>query len=494
MSVRVRFAPSPTGYLHIGGARTILFNWLFARKHGGVFVLRIEDTDADRVVEDSVQKILDGLEWLGLEWDEGPKKGGPYGPYWQSQRRHLYAEHVERLVESGLAYRCYCTPQELEERRKEALRKGVPPRYDGRCRELDPAEAARLEETGRRPAIRLRTPGTGVTAVRDLIHGEVTFSNSEIGDFVLVKSDGMPTYNFACVVDDSLMRITHVIRGDEHVSNTPRQVLIYQALGYDIPKFAHVPMILAPDRSKLSKRHGATSVEEFRRAGFLPEALVNYLALLGWSPDPEEVPAASDSEFMDKARLVELFSLERVSPTPAVYDVAKLTWMNAHYIRTTSLDSLAKLAREFFREAPYEVDWGLVEDDEYLKKVLDLMRGRTRTLVELVEATRYYFSEDWDYDAEGRRKHFSGEEVAGLLSEAADALERLESFDPATVEGACREIIARHGIPGGALIHPTRLAVTGATVGPSLFQLLSVLGKEAVVRRIRKAVDYIRRR
>jgi glutamyl-tRNA synthetase len=323
--IRVRFAPSPTGSLHIGGARTALFNWLFARHHGGSLILRIDDTDLARSTEESTRGILSALRWLGLDWDEGPDAGGSYGPYFQSQRLELYTKIAQELVDQGRAYYCYCTPEELAERRKQAMAEGKAPRYDGRCRELTSQERIQKENEGHRPAIRLRIPDAGETVVQDFFRGDVVFANDVLDDFIIIKSNGMPTYNFACVVDDAKMQISHILRAEEHLSNTPRQILIYQALGYPLPIFAHVPMILAPDRSKLSKRHGATSVEEFRDMGYLPEALINYLALLGWSPEGEE-------EILSLPELVRQFTLERVGKTAAVYDVKKLTWMNGHYL------------------------------------------------------------------------------------------------------------------------------------------------------------------
>ena len=486
MTVRVRFAPSPTGYLHIGGARTVLFNWLFARKHSGTLVLRVEDTDTERTLEDSCRQILDSLKWLGLNWDEGPEVGGPYGPYWQSQRKDLYRDAAMELLEKGSAYRCYCSPQELEERRNEARKRGEPPRYDGRCRELTPVEKRALEAQGKSWVIRLRTPDSGATTVRDLIRGDVTFDNLVIGDFVIMKSDGMPTYNFACVVDDASMRITHVIRGDEHVSNTPRQVMIYQALGLPLPAFAHVPMILAADRSKLSKRHGATSVEEFREAGFLPEAILNYLVLLGWSP-------GDGQEFMNLPEMVDKFSLERISSTPAIYDVTKLAWMNGHYLRQADPDRLVELSIPHLRRTGLVPADVTAEERAQIKELVSLVSERIRTLEEVPDAISYFLTEDWDYDQRGVAKHFNRDGVADLLEKAYEVLQQLPDFSLETVESAYRGLIDNLGISGGALIHPTRLALTGRTVGPGLFHIMSVLGKGATLRRLKRAIDWVRR-
>ncbi|MCL6522098.1 MAG: glutamate--tRNA ligase [Firmicutes bacterium] len=492
-SVRVRFAPSPTGYLHLGGARTALFNWLFARHHGGAFILRIEDTDRQRSTEASVGAITGGLRWLGLEWDEGPEVGGPYGPYFQSERQAGYREAAARLLERGLAYRCYCTPEELEARRKEALAEGRAPRYDRRCLRLSEAERRRLEAEGRRPAIRLLAPDEGVTVVHDLVRGDVEFENAAVmDDFVIVKSDGFPTYNFAAVVDDAAMRVTHVLRAEEHLSNTPKQLAVYRALGLEPPAFGHLPMILAPDRSKLSKRHGAIAVEEFRERGFLPEAMVNYLALLGWSPGGEE-------EFLTREELVARFDLDRVGRQPAVYDVEKLAWMNARYLREADLGRLAELTAPLLERA------GLVEpgalagaERRRLEGILAAGRDRVRTLGEVPEAFPYFWRapEPEDFDPKGVRKHFLAPEP-GLppaperLRAAAAALEALPAWEEEQAEAAFRALCEERGWKTGHLFHPVRLAVSGRTVGPSLFALLTLLPREEVLRRLRAAAQWI---
>ncbi|HHY09450.1 MAG TPA: glutamate--tRNA ligase, partial [Firmicutes bacterium] len=343
-TVRVRFAPSPTGYLHVGGARTALFNWLFARHHSGVFVLRIEDTDLARSSEEATQVILDALEYLGLDWDEGPKVGGDYGPYHQSERLDIYRKYAQKLLAAGRAYECFCTPEELEAKRKELIAKNKASHYDRRCLHLSAEEKEALRSKGIKPAIRFRAVSEGETEVADLIRGKVVFENTQIDDFVIYKSDGTPTYNFAVVVDDALMKISHVIRGEDHLSNTPKQIQIYDALGLPLPKFAHIPMILGPDKALLSKRHGATSVMEFSKEGYLPQAMVNYLSLLGWGYD--------DSQTMFSVPdLIEKFSLERVSKNPAVFDLQKLEWMNGVYIRELSLEELYKKALPFWQKA-----------------------------------------------------------------------------------------------------------------------------------------------
>ncbi|MEW6274214.1 MAG: glutamate--tRNA ligase [Bacillota bacterium] len=484
--VRVRFAPSPTGSLHIGGARTALFNWLFARKNNGIFILRLEDTDLERNLQEAEEGIMASLRWLGLDWDEGPDKGGPYGPYRQSERLAVYRREADRLLAAGLAYHCYCTPEELAAQREEARKKGCVPRYDGRCRELAAEKRAGLEKAGVRPAIRIKAPREGATVVKDLIRGEVTFENHTLDDFVIMKSNGIPTYNFACVIDDSLMRISHVIRAEEHLSNTPKQIIIYKLLGYRLPAFAHVPMILAPDRSKLSKRHGATAVEEFRTDGYFPEALVNYLALLGWSPGDER-------EMMPKNEIVASFSLEGVSKHAAIYDLKKLTWLNAQYLNALPLERVVEDAIPFFQARGYIKDDLRPEAHTYVKQVVAAVRSRVHTLVELVDAADYFFIDDFPYDEKGVKKFFAGPETAGLLARGKEVLAKAEPFDLPTVEAAYRQLIEELGISGGALIHPTRLAISGKTMGPGLFDIIVALGKEKCLARLDRAINFIKR-
>ncbi|RPF49760.1 glutamyl-tRNA synthetase [Thermodesulfitimonas autotrophica] len=482
--VRVRFAPSPTGSLHIGGARTALFNYLFARANGGKFILRLEDTDFERHIEGAAQGIIESLRWLGLDWDEGPDKGGPAGPYRQSERLALYRREAERLVASGAAYFCYCTPEELAAEREEARKAGRVPRYSGRCRELTPAERAAKEAQGRKPAVRLRVPPDGQTVVEDLIRGTVVFENATLDDFIIMKSNGVPTYNFACVVDDVTMGVTHVIRAEEHLSNTPKQILVYRALGYPLPAFAHVPMILAPDRSKLSKRHGATGVEEFRSQGYLPEALFNYLALLGWSPGDER-------EILSREEIIREFSLAAVSKHAAIYDVQKLTWLNSQYINSVPLERLVELALPFMRAA------GLIgavldpQQEDYVRKVLETVRSRARTLLELADMAAYFFRDDFGYDPKGVKKFFTAPGVAALLRKGREALAGVAVFGVAETEAAYRRLIEAEGISGGALIHPTRLALTGRTVGPGLFDIIALLGKERCLERLERAASWI---
>lgn len=482
--VRVRFAPSPTGYLHIGGARTALFNWLFARKMGGKLILRIEDTDTERLKEDSVSQILTSLKWLGLNWDEGPEAGGECGPYYQSERRELYSKYAQQLLDEGKAYYCFCTPADLEaEREKQRVAK-QPFRYARTCRDLDPEVAKARAAAGEPYSVRIKIPTEGSITVHDLIHGDVTFNMDQFDDFVIVKSNGMPTYNFAVVVDDHLMGMTHVLRAEEHLSNTPKQLLIYEALGFEPPKFGHMPMILAPDRSKLSKRHGATSVEEFRAQGYLPEAIINYLTLLGWGPGDER-------EIFTLEETVKLFELEQMSKKAAVYDTKKLTWMNGQYLSELPLEKILPEAETFFiKDGLVTKEW-LAENKEYFAKLVDTVRVRVKTLQEVADASAYFFKDVEAYDEKGVAKHFKPE-AAELLEKCIAALEADEVFDLTSTEAIYNKIAADNGLALGKVIHPTRLALTGRTVSPGMFDVMVLLGKEKTLARMRKAVEYIK--
>ena len=482
--VRVRFAPSPTGYLHIGGARTALFNWLFARKMGGKLILRIEDTDTERLKEDSVSQILTSLKWLGLNWDEGPEVGGDCGPYYQSERRELYSKYAQQLLDEGKAYYCFCTPADLEAEREKQRAAKQPFRYGRTCRDLDPEEARARAAAGEPYSVRIKIPTEGSITVHDLIHGDVTFNMDQFDDFVIVKSNGMPTYNFAVVVDDHLMGMTHVLRAEEHLSNTPKQLLIYEALGFEPPKFGHMPMILAPDRSKLSKRHGATSVEEFRAQGYLPEAIVNYLTLLGWGPGDER-------EIFTLEETVKLFELEQMSKKAAVYDTKKLTWMNGQYLSELPLEKILPEAETFFlKDGLVTKEW-LAENKEYFAKLVDTVRVRVKTLQEVADAAVYFFKDIEAYDEKGVAKHFKPE-AAELLEKCVAALEADEVFDLASTEAVYNRIAEDNGLTLGKVIHPTRLALTGRTVSPGMFDVMVLLGKEKTLARMRKAVEYIK--
>lgn len=482
--VRVRFAPSPTGYLHIGGARTALFNWLFAHKMGGKLILRIEDTDTERLKEDSVSQILTSLKWLGINWDEGPEVGGDCGPYYQSERLDIYKKYAEQLLAEGKAYYCFCTSADLEAQREKQRAAKQPFRYARTCRDLSKEEVEKRIAAGESYSVRVKIPLEGTITVHDLIHGDVTFNMDQFDDFVIVKSNGMPTYNFAVVVDDHLMGMTHVLRAEEHLSNTPKQLLIYEALGWEPPKFGHMPMILAPDRSKLSKRHGATSVEEFRSQGYLAEAIVNYLTLLGWGPGDER-------ELFTLNETVDLFELEQMSKKAAIYDTKKLTWMNGQYLSELPLEKILPEAKAFFiKDGLVTEDW-FTAHEEYFAKLVDVVRVRVKTLQEVADASTYFFKDVTEYDAKGVAKHFKPESVA-ILEQCIAAIEADDVYDLATTEAAYNKIAADNDLSLGKVIHPTRLALTGRTVSPGMFDVMVLLGKEKTLDRLHKAVEYIK--
>ncbi|MEN6439398.1 MAG: glutamate--tRNA ligase [Syntrophobacter sp.] len=458
-TVITRFPPSPTGFLHIGGARTALFNWLFARHHGGKFILRIEDTDLVRSTEASVKAILDGMEWLGLNWDEGP--------YFQTQRFDIYREYAERLVSTGHAYWCECSPEVIESRRKAAMAEGRKPKYEGTCR-------AKGLGPGSNRVLRFRTPDTGTTVLKDLIKGPILFENSELDDLVLVRGDGVPTYNFAVVIDDITMNVTHVIRGDDHVNNTPRQILIYMALNARLPEFGHLPMIHGEDRSPLSKRHGATSVMEYKELGFLPEALVNCLVRLGWSHGDEEI--------FSRAELIEKFSLEAVGKSPGIFNMEKLLWLNAHYIKEKQPEDLVPLLRPFLSARGYPD-----RPDGYLAGAIGTLQARSRTLVEMADAMRFYMVDEVVYDEAASAK-FLGADMRNAFDRLTAELESLESFNEEGLEAVFKKVTGELGMKLGKIAQPVRVALTGATVSPGLFEIIGVLGKETVLTRLRRAL------
>ena len=473
-NIRVRFAPSPTGHLHVGGARTALFNWLFARHEGGTFIVRVEDTDRARSTEESERAVLEDLTWLGLTWDEGPGVDGGHGPYRQSERLDLYREHAERLLACGKAFRCYCTDEELEEKRKTALAEGLVPQYDGVCRNLTPAARKQLEDEGRSPVVRLRAPTRDV-AVSDLVRGDIEFKKEMLGDFIILRSDGRPTYNFAVVVDDALMEITHVIRAEEHLPNTMRQVLVYEALGYALPAFAHVSLIVDKDRSKLSKRRGATSVAEFRDLGYLPGGLLNYLALLGWSPPDSE-------EVMTVAELIEKFELERVSPSPAAFDEDKLDWVNAHHLREEPLADVAALGMRFAEAR------GLIEPDfDRFEAMVDLAREGLARLSDLPDAISFFFDGDLEVEDEAREWLFRDETKQLLASLVRRLGESEGEIDAGTFKAALKAAGKDAGVKGKDLFMPVRSALTGRTHGPALGEVAAVLGRGRVVGRLTQA-------
>jgi glutamyl-tRNA synthetase len=459
--VRTRFAPSPTGYLHIGGARTALFSYLFARHHGGRFVLRIEDTDRERSTHESIQAILDALTWLHLDWDEGP--------FFQSQRSDLYREHAERLLADGKAYRCSCSPEELEAKRTAAMRAGRNPMYDRTCRNRTAAIPDRAT------TLRFKAPLDGETVVRDLVKGHVTFHNRELDDLILVRSDGTPTFNFCNVVDDATMAITHIIRGEDHLTNTAKQLQLYRAFGYPEPAFAHIPLILGLDRTRLSKRHGATSVMAYRDMGYLPAALVNYLARLGWSH--------GDQELFTRAELIEKFSLESVGTAAGVYNAEKLEWVNFCYLKATPVEELAQAVKPFIAAKGYAVP----TDDQWLARMVGTLRERAKTLVELVELAHFYFSDAITLDPTAAAKHLKPDIVEPLRALRAD-LAQVIDWNHDTIKAAFDRVIARFGLGLGKIAQPVRVAMTGGTSSPGIFE---VLGRERTLARLDRALERI---
>ena len=482
MAPRVRFAPSPTGYLHVGGARTALFNWLYAHRLGGTFVLRIEDTDVERSSQDMVTGILDGLRWLGLTWDEGPETGGPHAPYFQSERLDRYRAAADRLLKDGHAYYCYCTPDRLREERERAEARGEAWQYDRACLGLSGDRIRELDAAGAPKAIRFKVPAAGA-AFDDAVHGPIAFDGASIEDFVILRSDQYPTYHLSVVVDDTDMGITDVIRGDDHISNTPKHVLLFQALGASVPRFAHVPLILGADKKRLSKRHGATSVMEYQRQGYLAPAVVNFLALLGWSP-------GDDRELMTVQELIDSFTLEGISGGNAVFNTEKLDWMNGQYIAKMPIEDLAAAVRPFFDEGGLG-EHPLVTEPQAFHRLLELLRPRAKRLTEFVEQARPLLTEVVAYEQEAIDKHLSSPDLAGHITALADALTVATPFDESQVEAAVRGTATARGIKAGALIHATRVAVTGRTQSPGLFEVLAWLGPERVHARLAQLLEFL---
>lgn len=491
--VRVRFAPSPTGYLHIGGARTALFNWLYARHFNGDFILRIEDTDLERSTEEAIHAIIEAMGWLGLTWDEGPFR--------QMDRLERYQEEADRLIAMGRAYRCYCTPEELEERRKAAIERKEAPKYDRRCLTLPEEQCRAYEAEGRKPVIRFYSPDEGETVINDLVKGKVVFENVNLDDFIMVRADGIPTYNFAVVIDDHDMTITHVIRGDDHLSNTPRQVLVYQALGYDVPEFAHLPMILGPDKTRLSKRHGATAVEAYRDDGYLPQALTNYLALLGWGYEDQTIFALDE--------LIQKFNLESVGKSPAVFDPAKLEWMNGVYIRELSLDELAEMIKQFLVNAGLIPAEGIEQPEDitymqkaergldlskynnaWYKRLAEITQERLTKLSEIVELTEFFFHRV-QYQPEAVEKVLKKEGVPEILQRSMETLSDSFDFYSDEIEKRLRALVEDMGLKAKLVFQPIRVAVTGRTISPPLFETIELLGRDEALERIGEALHIL---
>ena len=465
--IRVRFAPSPTGFLHIGGARTALFNRLYARHNNGMFVLRIEDTDRERSTDEYIEAIVQGMKWLGLDWDEGPFR--------QTDRFDLYRSYTEKLLSEGKAYHCYCSQEELEARRKEAMVKGKPMKYNGKCRDM------KEPVPGVSPVVRFRMPHEGHTVVDDLIRGPIEFDNEQLDDLIILRSDGTPTYNITVIVDDVDMSITHVIRGDDHLNNTPKQIQLYNAFGYQVPKFAHLPMILGSDKSRLSKRHGATSVMAYYEMGYLPEALVNYLVRLGWS--------YGDQEIFSGEELVEYFTFENVGKAAAVFNPEKLLWLNSQYIIKSSSKKLADLVMPFLVKEKI-IDDGQEIDMEWMSRAIDTLKERSKTLIELAKSLRYYIAEEIEYDEKAKSK-FLNDKSRDLLTELKDGLESLDQFSESAIEQLFRAIVEKHDIKLGKLAQPVRVALTGGTQSPGIFEVIDVIGKDKTIKRLKSAIDSI---
>ena len=463
--VRVRFAPSPTGFLHIGGVRTALFNWLYARQEKGVFILRIEDTDQSRSTDESIQAIIEGLQWVGLDWDEGP--------YRQTERINLYREHAMILFERGQAYWCVCKAEELETRRKDAEAKGLSPRYDGRCRNLG------ITRPSGDAALRFKAPQEGQTVVDDLIKGKVVFENNVLDDLIILRSNGYPTYNFSVVVDDALMHITHVVRGDDHLTNTPRQIPIFEALGFPVPRFGHLPMILGADKTRLSKRHGATSIMAYKTMGFLPDAMVNYLVRLGWS--------YGDQEIFTRGELIERFSWKHVQTSAAVFNPDKLLWMNAEYIKTSQPSQVAKALVSFLEQTDLK---DLVQEvsEEWLSQLVILVRERTKTLVEMVDWVKPYFGVAVTLEYEAATK-FLTPTVAPFLKKLTERIASLPAFSKPALEACFKTLVEEEGLKMGQLAQPVRVALTGRTASPGLFEVMEILGPERTRLRLRQGME-----
>jgi glutamyl-tRNA synthetase len=479
---RVRFAPSPTGYLHVGGARTALFNWLYARHTGGTLILRIEDTDAERSSADMVTGILDGLRWLGLNWDEGPEAGGPHAPYFQSQRLERYRAAAAELLESGRAYRCYCTPERLRHERERAEQRGEAWRYDRACLALTGDDRRTREASGAPYAVRFRVR-EGHTAFDDAVHGRIEFDTANVEDFVILRSDGLPTYHLSVVVDDVDMQISDVIRGDDHISNTPKHVLLFEALGSAVPRFAHVPLILGADKKRLSTRHGATSVMEYAKQGYLPDAMVNFLALLGWSP-------GDDRELMSRQELIDSFSLDKISGGNAVFNTDKLDWMNAQYLSRLPIEELATHARTVIDEAGLG-GGPLVSDQRAFHGLIELLRPRVKRLGDFVDQARPLLASSVHYEPEAIEKHLSSPDLAAHTAVLVRALSEVSPFDESDVESAVRRTAAERGIKAGVLIHCIRVALTGRTATPGVFEMMALLGREETIARLNALITFL---
>ncbi|WP_110955659.1 glutamate--tRNA ligase [Anaerosinus massiliensis] len=479
--VRVRFAPSPTGPFHIGGARSALFNWLLAKKTGGKLILRIEDTDRARSTRESEENIKAALKWLGINWDEGIDVGGEYGPYRQTERLALYKKFTDQLLAEGKAYYCYCSDEELEAERNALMEKNEMPIYQGHCRELTEEQKAKLIAEGRKPTIRFRTPANQQVVFDDLVRGKMSFDSNGVGDFVIVKSDGIPVYNYAVVLDDALMKISHVIRAEEHLSNTPRQVVLYEALGLPVPTFGHISLILGKDRTKMSKRHGATSVDQYRRLGYLPEAIVNFLALLGWAPNSEQ-------EIFSTEELIQEFSMDRVAKNPAVFDIDKLNWINAHYMKAANPDKIAFLAIPHLVEAGYISGELTAEEKDNLVKFVSVIQDHLSYVAQVVDYADLYYKDDVVIEDEETKVILLDEEIPAVIALFKEKLNALEEVNAANIKPILKAITKELKVGGKKVFMPIRVAMTGQMHGPDLVRLIEVLGRERVIDRIDKTM------
>jgi nondiscriminating glutamyl-tRNA synthetase len=481
--VRVRYAPSPTGHLHIGNARTALFNYLFARNQKGKFIIRIEDTDKKRNIEGGEESQLKYLKWLGIDWDESIDVGGEYGPYRQSERNHIYKKYYEDLLERGLAYKCYCTEEELEKEREEQLARGEMPRYSGKCRHLTDEERAKLEKEGREPSIRFKVPSGKVYKFNDMVKGEVAFESDGIGDFVIVKKDGTPTYNFAVAIDDHLMKITHVLRGDDHISNTPKQLMIYEAFDWEPPVFGHMTLIVNENRKKLSKRDETIIqfIEQYEELGYLPEAIFNFIALLGWSPVGEE-------EIFSKEEFIEMFDPNRLSKSPAVFDKQKLAWMNNQYMKKLDLDKVVELALPHLIKAGRLPENMTEEQKQWARRLISLYHEQMSYGAEIIELSELFFKDDIQYDEEAQAV-LAEEQVPEVLKAFLAEIQQLENFTADEIKAAIKSVQKTTGQKGKKLFMPIRVATTGQTHGPELPLAIELLGKEKVVNRLENLVN-----
>lgn len=479
--VRVRFAPSPTGPFHIGGARSALFNWLLARKTGGKLILRIEDTDRERSTPESEENIKAALKWLGMDWDEGVDVGGENGPYHQMERLDIYKKYTDKLLAEGKAYYCYCTDEELEEERQSLIKEGKMPRYMGKCRNLTPEQIAQYEAEDRKPTVRFRVPADQQILVRDLVRGDVVFDSNNIGDFVIVKSDGIPTYNYAVVIDDALMHITHVIRAEEHLSNTPRQCLVYDALGFEKPTFGHISLILGKDHTKMSKRHGATSVDQYRQLGYLPEAINNFLALLGWAPNSEQ-------EIFSMEELIHEFSMERVAKNPAVFDIDKLNWINQHYMRQLDAEAYFQVAKPHMIAAGYMTGEEEGEKLAWLHEVVATSQDHVSFAAQIPANVEMYFNDEFDFENEEAEAVLKGETVPTVINMLLEELPQVEALDAAAVKALFKKIQKTTKLKGKDVFMPIRVALTGNQHGPELAAMIPLLGVERSSNRIKASL------